>query len=380
MTGTPRPRPRFSDDWLTAVLDALSEGVVAIDGGGRVTAANPAAERILGFRIDERRFAPWTTLGLGDLRSEDGEPVEPHPVVRVLDAGEAMAPTPLALDGSLTRWVELATHVLDPVAGAGTGVVVSLREVTQRIEAQHERERIVGVLRDVLAMTSHDLRGPIFTIRGFARRLAEHHAEGEPELTSGLAAIERQVDHLGRLVVDLSLTARLETGAVIAETEPVPVADIVTDALQTSSAPDVQLDVPDGLHVLADPDHARRILVNLLENADRYGSPPVELSAAAVDGAVDIAVSDHGPGIAADLLPVLFERFTRGTHASSDSTGLGLAIVASLAELNGGQVAYAQREDTGARFVVRLPAASASAEPGTGSGRFPPPDDERPPT
>ncbi|MBW3619711.1 MAG: PAS domain S-box protein [Actinobacteria bacterium] len=379
MIGTPKPRPRFSDEWLTAVLDALSEGVVAIDGEGRVTAANPAAEEILGFRIDEQRFTPWTRLGLGDLRSEDGEPVDPHPVVRALEAGEPLDRTPFALDGSLTCWVELATHILDPVAGAGTGVVVSLREVTQRLEAEHDRERILGVLRDVLAMTSHDLRGPIFTIRGYAQMLADHHAEGDAQLTDGLAAIERQVDHLARLVVDLSLTARLETGAIIAETEPVPVADIVADALQTSSATEVRVDVPDSLQVLADPDHARRILVNLLENAGRYGAPPVELTASAVDGSVDIAVSDHGPGIAPDLLPVLFERFTRGADAASDSTGLGLAIVASLAELNGGSVSYTA-PGTGARFVVRLPAASASAVPGTADGRFPSPDDERPST
>lgn len=380
MSGTPRPRPRFSDDWLTDVLDALSEGVVAIDGDGRVTAANPAAERILGFRIDERRFTPWTSLGLDDLRTGDGELVDPHPVSRALASGEAFAPSPLALDGGLTRWVELATHILDPVAGAGTGVVVSLRDVTERLAAQRDRERILGVLRDVLAMTSHDLRGPIFTIRGYARVLADAYADGEPRLTSGLAAIERQVDHLARLVVDLSLTARLETGAIIAEPEPVRVADIVADALQTTSAGDARLDVPAGLHVLADPDHARRILVNLLENADRYGAPPVELRAVAVDGAVEVTISDHGPGVPPELLPVLFERFTRGADASSDSTGLGLAIVASLAELNGGDVAYERSAASGTRFVVRLPATAASTGRRPTDARFPPALDERPPT
>lgn len=360
MSATSRPRPRFSEDWLVSVLDSLSEGVIALDAEGQVTAANPAAEEVLGFRIAEHRYRSWRTLGLADLRHEGDRPVAPHPIERALAEGRPTAGMPVQPGPRSGRWLELAAHILDPVAGAGSGVVVTFRDITARIEAQRDRERTLGVLRDVLAMSSHDLRGPIFTIGGYAQLLADAHPDGDEDLRNGLEAIRRQVEHLSRLVADLSITARLETGGVVPETEAVAVADVVADALQTAAVHDVRWEVDPDLHAQVDPDHVRRILVNLLENARKYAVPPIELTASAVPEGIEVTVSDHGTGVPVELVPVLFDRFTRAAGNAAEGTGLGLAIVASLAELNGGSVRYERADTGGARFLVRLPAVPAA--------------------
>lgn len=356
--GTEGSRPRFAEEWLVAVLDSLSEGVIAIDGHGRLTAANPAAERLLGFSIPERRYAHWSVLPLADLSAADGRPLAEHPIARALADSEPTPATVVATGGQ-QRWLELATHILDPVAGAGSGVVVSFRDVTDRVEAERDREAALRVLRDVLAMSSHDLQQPISVIRGYARLLREDSAHPD-EVAAGLAAIDRQTDHLVRLVSDLSLTARLEAGHLVANATSLDLRSVVDDARAGSPVADLRIEVPDGIRVRADPDHARRILTNLLQNAAKYGAPPLVVAAAVVDGIVRITVTDAGPGVPAEFEPLLFDRFTRAGGRSADGSGMGLAIVRDLATLNGGDVRYQPGHPRGACFVVELPHDTAS--------------------
>ena len=108
---------------------------------------------------------------------------------------------------------------------------------------------------------------------------------------------------------------------------------------------------------MADPDRLEQIVANLLANAVRYGTPPVEVAARTEGDWVWLEVKDHGDGVPESFEPLLFERFTRGpgsAERSSQGTGLGLAIVAKLAELHGGQVAY-RREGGATVFAVALP-------------------------
>ncbi|MBW3657857.1 MAG: PAS domain-containing sensor histidine kinase [Actinobacteria bacterium] len=351
-----KARPRFGEEWLVAVLDALSEGVVAIDGAGRLSAANPAAETLLGFDVSVRRFAHWTELLPRVLRDAEGRFVDPHPVARAL-AGEPTPVTPYEIgDGD---WWELATHLLDPVAGAGSGVVVTFREVTARIRAQRDRELASEILREVLAMTTHDLRGPIMTISGYAGLLSQTHATEDPELRTSLEAIRRQTEHLTKLVSDLSLTARIEAGALEAEPTAVALAHLVDEALTVAALPDISIDIPPRLELLVDPDHGRRILLNLLENARKYGAPPYAVMARRDGAMVETVVADAGAGVPDELVPRLFDRYSRSAPPGVEGTGLGLAIVAKLAELNGGTVRYEVGDHDGTRFVVRLPAAGS---------------------
>ena len=116
--------------------------------------------------------------------------------------------------------------------------------------------------------------------------------------------------------------------------------------------------------MLADPRHLNQILTNLLGNAFKYGTPPVEVTVGGDDDVVDIEVRDHGAGVPAGFVPYLFDRFTRAdTPASREKkgTGLGLYIVRQLAEANGGTVTYRDHPGGGGCFTVHLPATGEPA-------------------
>jgi signal transduction histidine kinase len=361
--GTNRGRPQFAEEWLVAVLDSLSEGVIALDGTGGVSAANPAAERILGFRIADRRYDHWHTLACRTVHFEaDGQPITPHPIEVTLNGGGPTGPTVVGFAGpDGPRWLSLATHVLDPVAGAGSGVVVSFDDVTERVQAEHELQRVLALLRGVLSATTHDLRGPLTAIHGYAQLLVEEGAISAEERDTSAGVILRQTEHLSRLVNDLSVVAGLEAGGVDVYAEATPVVDLARAAIEPfPHRAEIRVDIADGLSVLIDRDHGRRIVSNLVENAFKYGHPPVEITARGAGEQVEVTVADHGDGVPPAFVPHLFERFTRDPSVrTAAGSGLGLAIVAGLTELNGGEVRYEANDRGGARFTISVPAGGS---------------------
>lgn len=360
MTEVSRQRPRFSERWLVEVLDSLSEGVIALDADGRILAANPAAEDLLGFRISERRYEPWDELAWDRLLDEDHEeiPDDIHPVRATLrdrtarDAAVVGLPSPGG-----TRWLTLATHTLaHPDEDPNGGVVVSFQDRTSRVRAEHGRQRLIELMREFMSSVAHDLRSPLTTIGGWAKMLEDGwDTATSEERRTALASITRQSQHLKRLVDDLSVVGRLEAGGITVDREVAPVIELVDLAMDGAGRPPFDVHVPEGLSVRVDRDHGRRMLLNLIENATKYGRPPFGLVATPVRDGVEIAVTDDGPGVPEDFVPRLFDRFTRSsTGSSTGGTGLGLAIVAGLAELNGGSVRYGTQGDRGARFVLTL--------------------------
>jgi two-component system sensor histidine kinase KdpD len=180
-----------------------------------------------------------------------------------------------------------------------------------------------------------------------------------------LSDIEEQADRLGRLVANLLDLSRIEAGALQLHREQVPVDELIDDAL-TAARPflagvDVAVDAPaEACLVDADETMLRQVLVNLLANAarlDRSGRP-LEVSALKADGAVEIAVADHGPGVPAEERADLFVPFHRGRRGGS---GLGLAISRGFVEAHGGELRLEDTPGGGATFVVRIPGEVVSA-------------------
>src|SRR5438094_222670 len=125
----------------------------------------------------------------------------------------------------------------------------------------------------------------------------------------------------------------------------------------------VQVSVPAGLEVLADRDRTEQVLVNLLENARKYGEPPIRVEAAWRHNHVVVVVEDQGAGVPADEVPRLFGRFyqvERGPAKASSGVGLGLALVKGYVEAQGGETWYEEADDGGARFSFTLPTPPAS--------------------
>lgn len=236
-------------------------------------------------------------------------------------------------------------------------VLRRLRRANEELEAlNRELLRATAAKDEFLSIASHELRGPIGTILGFVETLERRGtALGEDQQRIYLAAIRRQAERLIHLVEDLLESSRLDVGAVRVEPQTEPAGALIQRILAESGIEDVAVSGAVGTPVHADPEHVRRILVNLISNARKYGAPPVEITVGTEDQFVTIAVRDHGPGVPEEFRPHLFERFTRARHGRDvEGTGLGLAIVRDLAVLNGGGVRY-EPADPGARFVVSLP-------------------------
>jgi signal transduction histidine kinase len=165
---------------------------------------------------------------------------------------------------------------------------------------------------------------------------------------------------LGTLVDQLLDLSRLDAEAISIDPQTLSVRERVEELVRSTAgerAADVQVEVPPDLEAAVDPAAFDRILTNLVANALRYGEPPVIVRAEQRDRHFRLAVEDRGPGVPAEFVPDLFERFTRSARAQERGigTGLGLAIARSYANAHRGELVYEPASPTGARFELVLP-------------------------
>jgi len=227
-----------------------------------------------------------------------------------------------------------------------------------------ESERLRNAL---LGAISHDVRTPLTALIALAESL---HAmpDDSDERRRATRAIVAQAHQLHALVSNLLDMARLESGiaggTVNLRRDWQSVEEVVGAAIraarpalgdmavQTALAPDLPLVEFDAVLI-------ERVLVNLLENAARYGAPPVVVGARATDDAMVFSVRDHGPGLPPALRgreQMLFDKFTRGeVESATPGVGLGLAICKAVVSAHGGEITAANAADGGAEFTVTLP-------------------------
>ncbi|MGV3759752.1 MAG: sensor histidine kinase, partial [Actinomycetota bacterium] len=237
-----------------------------------------------------------------------------------------------------------------------TDIALRRAHVTEaELRSAAEVQRAHDAMREFVSIASHDLRTPITVIKGFAEVLTSSwdDTDDEAKLTY-IDRITRQANHLQRLADDLLTTSRIDAGAVEPHLEELDLQPLV-ERIVSDLGHDVAVDIEPNTVVLADEDHAARIVRNLLENASRYGAPPFQVTARPSDEHVDLHVRDHGDGVPPSFRPRLFERFARAEDAkeAAKGTGLGLAIVQGLARAGGGDVRY-EPASPGACFVVRF--------------------------
>jgi len=262
-------------------------------------------------------------------------------------------------------------------------------EMRDRLAARtRESERLASELRaraealadsdrrkdEFLAMLAHELRNPLGAIANAAYILAQAES-GTPAAGRAVAVIQRQIQHLVRLVDDLLDVSRITRGKVELRWEPVDLGDAVRHALETTrpllEAKNHTLHVhltgePLPLH--ADTTRLEQVVGNLVRNAAKYTDPGGQIEVAVMhqDGEAVLQVKDNGVGIAPDLLPRIFDLFTQGEQAldrAGAGLGIGLTLVRSLVELHGGHVvATSAGPGTGTTMEVRLPLARRQGE------------------
>jgi signal transduction histidine kinase len=273
-----------------------------------------------------------------------------RPLAGLAADADRIAGGELDVDPLPTRAREVA-QVGDALRGMAGGLSEALAT-----SAAAERER-----RFMVTAIAHDLRTPLFTLRGSLEAIERGVGDG-----NYLDRAQDKAAHLDRLVSDLFTFSRLEyAGEAMADGE-VDVADVVRRAAETveplAAARGCALQVDDpraGLVVRGDAEALLRVVTNLLDNATRHGRTQVTLAAGRQNGAVRVEVADDGPGFAAADLPRVFDPLFRSDRArggATGGTGLGLAIARRLARAHGGDVEAANDPGGGARATLSLPA------------------------
>jgi two-component system phosphate regulon sensor histidine kinase PhoR len=331
------------------ILDALDDGVLLLDGAGRLLVANPAARSWFGLPDDLRPGLPVQRV-LG--------------VPQVSELAEKAAGAGAPVVGNLTVvFPEPRTLALRafPLADRGpTGrIVVTMTDITQR-------RRLEVLRRDFVANASHELKTPVAAVRALAETLLTALPE-DPEAGRRFAVrIGREAERLDVLARDLLDLARVERGTL--DVEPVDLVGLAKEmvALLADRAEERRIrlstELQPNVAVRGDRDQLGLLLSNLIDNALRYtpakGTVCVRLDA--TESRAVLQVADTGEGIPAAELPRIFERFYRVDKArarQTGGTGLGLAIVRHVAEAHGGTVRVDSELSRGSTFTVTLPVA-----------------------
>ncbi len=235
----------------------------------------------------------------------------------------------------------------------------TLNEMIARLEAAFERERTF------VADASHELRTPLAILRT-ELELALRQGRTEAELRESLRSASEEADRLSALAEDLLVIARSDQGELPVRPETVAIDDLferVTRVLP-AGAPAIRVEDAGGLSLSADPLRLEQALRNLADNALRHGGGDVTISARRHGDAVEIHVTDEGPGFPPGFAERAFERFTRADPARGrGGAGLGLAIVAAVAHAHGGSVHATNRPEGGADVSLSLPSSEPHPAP-----------------
>jgi PAS domain S-box-containing protein len=371
------------------MIDALPVAIYTTDAEGKITHFNPAAVEFSG-RVPELGSDHWCVTW--KLYHTDGTPM-PHdqcPMAIALKEGravrgeEAIAELP---DGTRRQFEPFPTPLFD-TDGRLVGGINMLLDTTERRRTEAALREADQRKDDFLAVLAHELRNPLAPIRN-ALHILRRSAADTTTVEKVRDVLDRQVEHMVRLVDDLLEVSRITRGKVELRTEPVELAEIIHSAVETSqplidaARHQLEIRLPDEPLVLdADPVRLGQVLVNLLNNAAKFTKEggQIRLAARREGSALSISVRDNGIGIAPGMLTRVFEPFRQeGELAGRVGLGIGLSLAKQLVELHGGTIhAYSGGVGHGAEFVVRLPLAEGrpvakkqepSRPPGPASGR-----------
>ncbi|OPX39940.1 MAG: hypothetical protein B1H11_01605 [Desulfobacteraceae bacterium 4484_190.1] len=338
---------------LETILSSMREGILTVDRDEHVVSINEAACMILGVGYE------W-------VRGRSVQEVFRNPVIEQL-VGTALATRePLEKDVTIykmdgDRVMSIYTTPWKKGDRDQSGVLVVLNDVT-RIR------RLEKIRQEFVANVSHELKTPVTAIKGAVETIRHVRKADISDAPDFIDIISRNAKRLEAIVEDLLTLSRLDQD----EMQPrIPVQEVILRHLLLSAssvckgmaeqrAMRVRLDCPNDLRIKANPHFLEQAVINLLDNAIKYGEREQVITVAAeeTDGQIEIRVKDQGPGIEERHLPRLFERFYRVDKARSrvrGGTGLGLAIVKHVARIHGGNVRVISKFGRGSTFIITLP-------------------------
>lgn len=336
-----------------AILDNMTEGVIALDGQGYVILMNPAARRILDVAQDqgERRtlLEVVRDKGLADW-------------VEMCQALDTAEPCKREIESHLPslRIIEVNAMPM-PFSSERRGFLLVLHDIT-------ELRRLEKVRAEFVANVSHELRTPLTAIKGYLETVLDETKLESDTHRRFLEIANSHAERMGRLINDLLNLSDIETGKVVLDPIPISLGAFLQDVSamfeKDAAKKDVRLvhQVPPDLWVQADRDRLSQILVNLVDNAVKYtpkGGTVSFLAEKTDTNQIRITVRDTGQGIPPNDLPRITERFYRVDKARAreeGGTGLGLAIVKHLVQLHGGTLHIESEHGKGTTIEFLLPA------------------------
>lgn len=343
-----------------AILSSMTEGVLALDLDRRIAWLNEAAAVMLRVRAARLVGSPLHEVvpHAAFLDAVDAAVANPHPVECEATIGSRP---------QTVLWIHAAA--LRNGAGARVGTVFVFNDLTHMRHLQRVRQ-------DFVANVSHELKTPVTAIKGVVETLLDGSRHDPDAVSRFLDIVQRQAAHLDRIVDDLLLLSRLEAqGGRLLDREPVPLAPLLCGAVDVCSRRAaerrVTIDVTgaDGIVLQAHPSLLEQALINLIDNAVKYGPEDATVTVAVTrdKDEVRIAVRDQGPGIARQHLDRIFERFyrvDRGRSRDLGGTGLGLSIVRHIADAHLGRVEVESEPGSGSTFSLFLPDNRQQTVPG----------------
>jgi PAS domain S-box-containing protein len=356
---------------LAAIVEASEDAIVSKTLDGVVRSWNRGAERLFGYTAQEAVGQPITLIIPPERQDEElailerlrrGQRIEHFETVRITKDG---------------RRIDISLTVSPLFDGSGRVIGASkvARDFTERKRAEAALVETDRKKDEFIALLAHELRNPLAPMRSGLQIL---RISGSDAATIGQVheMMDRQLDHLVRIVEDLLDVARISVDKLELRRTRVPLSAVIESAVETARSAIVErehelvISLPgEPLFLNADLTRLAQVFSNLVTNAAKYTNPggKIWLTARRHERALFVAVRDTGVGIPAEWLPRIFDMFSqvsRSIERSSGGLGIGLALVKGLVEMHGGDVlAESEGPAKGSTFTVRLPIMGTASEP-----------------
>lgn len=349
-----------------AIIDATADGVIVVDGAQKIVKCNPAAERLSGWRTNEAtgRYC-WEVLGFKETAVKDAQAHEPLFLLMMAlqtRSEQSYLEMPVTSRTGQERWLAISCAPV-PLAEkeAEHYMVIGLHDISHLKAVEHMKS-------DFVAMVSHELRAPLTTVTGSVEMLSLLDPATDREAYQEvLSILDQQTQRLRQVVEEVLQLTRLDAGRLEVRLQPLSITRFLRSLVEkvqaewTTSDHCIMLHGPaEEIMVWADGGLLEIVLRNLFDNARKYTPQgtaiEVETDITVSTGQVQIQVIDYGPGIPADQLEHIFERFSRGAQSSSHwarGYGLGLYIARELMLAHNGSI-RAEHRESGACFVLSL--------------------------
>ncbi|MGB7890667.1 MAG: response regulator [Microcoleus sp.] len=355
-------------------------GIYVADVEGRCTYINPRCQAICGLTLEESLAEIWQR----EVHPEDRERVVADWLAWIKEGNEYSNEFRLA-SSETVRWINVQSSPMFSDLGKLIGHVGTVRDVTDRKQAEEERGRLIreqvarqeaeraNQMKDeFLAILSHELRTPLNAILGWSRLLRTKTFD-QDTIEKALETIERNAKSQSQLIEDILDVSRILRGKLNLNKHPIRLESAIKlaiDSLQPlTEEKSIVIELtcsPNVGEVIGDFDRLQQIVWNLLSNAIKFSPQEgkVQVRLESVGDEAQIEIIDSGIGIAPDFLPYVFDRFRQADSSTTRSyggLGLGLAIVRHLVEQHGGKVQAENNPGAGAKFTVVLPLAQRNA-------------------